>query len=213
MHNVLMSGPDLDIAEIEARIRDANLAAQARPARGDHDLNPGFHPSHPLRPAAVLVGLVAHGDGVGVLLTRRTDHLEHHPGQISFPGGHREDGDTDATATALRETHEEIGLAPERFRVLGQLDDYVTRTGFHVTPVVAVIEPPYETKPDPHEVAEVFEVPLRFFLDPANHRRDSRHYAGALRHFYAMPYGAYYIWGATAGMLMNLYQTLCEPPV
>lgn len=205
-----MSEARLDIGEITARIRRAQDRDGARVPRGDHDLNPGFEPSHPLRPAAVLVGLVDHPRGITVVLTRRTDHLENHPGQISFPGGHREPGDTDLVATALRETQEEIGLPPERIRIIGQLDDYVTRTGFHVTPVVGVIEPPFTLVPDPHEVAEVFEVPLAFFLDPANHQRDTRSLAGAARHFYAMPFGDYYIWGATAGMLMNLYQTLNE---
>lgn len=205
MHNVRMLTFD-DIARRLSRPRDAN-------GRGDHDLNPDLAPEDPLRPAAVLVALVARDDGPSVLLTRRTDHLAHHPGQISFPGGHIEDGDAGAQGAALREAFEEIGLAPERVRVLGRLDDYVTRTGFHVTPIVGWVEPPLALAPDPHEVEEVFEVPLAFFLDPANHQRHQRPYEGRSRQFYAMPYGDYYIWGATAGMLVNLYQVLADTPM
>jgi len=194
----------MDIAQIRRRLQ----ARANKCERGDHDLNPDLRPEAPLRPAAVLVALVERGTEISVLLTRRTDHLEHHPGQISFPGGHIEETDQDAVAAALRETHEEIGVAPERIQVLGRLDDYVTRTGFHVTPVVAAIRPPLDLTPDPHEVDAVFEVPLAFFLDPANHHRHERVYEGVARSFYAMPYEDYYIWGATAGMLMNLYQTL-----
>lgn len=207
----------MDIAQIRQRL-DARATHRTDAClRGDHDLNPelqpkftpGFTPD--LRPAAVLVGLVERPDAIGVLLTRRTEHLEHHPGQISFPGGHIEASDETPVAAALRETCEEIGLPAARVEVLGRLDDYVTRTGFHITPVVGVVRPPLELTPDPHEVDEVFEVPLGFFLDPANHHRHQRIYEGATRNFYAMPYKDYYIWGATAGMLMDLYQTLATP--
>lgn len=194
----------MDLEQISRRLQ----AHSANNERGDHDLNPGLRPDTPLRRAAVLVGLVRHDAHLSVLLTRRTDHLEHHPGQISFPGGHIEPDDADAVAAALRETHEEVGIAPDRVHVLGRLDDYVTRTGFHITPVVGVIRPPLDLTPDPHEVDEVFEVPLAFFLDPANHHQHQRIYEGAQRSFYAMPFGDYYIWGATAGMLVNLYQVL-----
>ncbi len=176
--------------------------------RGDHDLNPGYRPDHPLKPAAVLVGLVERDEGVTLLLTRRTDHLEHHPGQVSFPGGHVDPGDEDATATALRETEEEVGITREHIDVIGRLDTYVTRTGFEVVPVVAMVRPTFELTPDPHEVAEVFEVPLTFLMDPANHHRHAREFEGGKRYFYAMPYRDYFIWGATAGMIMDLYQTL-----
>lgn len=194
----------IDVAYIRACLE--NSAAPFE--RGDHDLNPDLRPDTPLRRAAVLVALVERDEGPAVLLTRRTEHLEHHPGQISFPGGHIEQGDFDEEAAALRETFEEIGIAPERIHVLGRLNDYVTRTGFHVVPVVGVITPPFVIKPDPHEVEEVFEVPLAFFLDPANHHTHQRLYEGVERNFYAMPFGDYYIWGATAGMLMDLYKTL-----
>ena len=179
--------------------------------RGDHDLNPGFRPDPPLRPAAVLVGLVERDDGLTVLLTRRTDHLQHHPGQVSFPGGHIERHDPNAVAAALRETEEEIGLPATHIKVIGRLDTYVTRTGFEVTPVVAMIAPPFDLSPDPYEVAEVFEVPLAFLMDPNNHKRHERELEGIKRFFYAMPYGDHFIWGATAGMIVDLYQVLTNP--
>ncbi|MCR4376975.1 MAG: CoA pyrophosphatase [Rhodospirillales bacterium] len=198
----------MDIAQIRACLQARRIPDE----RGDHDLNPDLRPDKPLRPAAILVALVERKAGIGVLLTRRAEHLEHHPGQISFPGGHIERTDRDATAAALRETHEEIGIAPERIEVLGRLNDYVTRTGFHVTPVVGAVRPPLNIRPDSREVDEVFEVPLAFFLDPANHHKHERLYEGVPRSFYAMPYGDYYIWGATAGMLMDLYRTLKTRP-
>ncbi len=180
--------------------------------RGDHDLNPGFRPEGPLCAAAVLVGLVERPKGLNVLLTRRTDTLEHHPGQISFPGGHIEPHDADPVAAALRETEEEIGLPASHIDVLGHLDTYITRTGFSITPVVALVRPPFNLNLDPVEVAEAFEVPLAFFLDPANHFSHDQDFKGTKRSFYAMPYEEYYIWGATAGMLLNLYQTLVDAP-
>lgn len=198
----------MDIAQIRACLQARRMPDE----RGDHDLNPDLRPDKPLRPAAILVALVERKTGISVLLTRRAEHLEHHPGQISFPGGHIEASDRDATAAALRETHEEIGIAPEQVEVLGCLNDYVTRTGFHVTPVVGAVRPPLDIRPDSHEVDEVFEVPLAFFLDPANHHQHERLYEGVPRSFYAMPYGDYYIWGATAGMLMDLYRTLKTTP-
>lgn len=162
------------------------------------------------RPAAVLVPIVERDAGLSVLFTRRTDHLHHHPGQISFPGGRVETGDVSPQDTAFRETEEEIGLTRERVELLGMLPDYFTGTGFRITPVVGLVHPPFDLKLDSFEVAEAFEVPLAHFLDPANHQRHSREFEGRLRHFYAMPYGDYYIWGATAGMLMSLYRVLSE---
>jgi len=157
-----------------------------------------------IRPAAVLVPLVKRESGVTVLLTRRTAHLNDHAGQISFPGGRSEPGDAGAAETALREAAEEIGLAAERVEVLGELPTYVTVTGYRVTPVVGLVTPPLELRPDDFEVAEVFEVPLEFLLDPVNHQRNSVVHEGRERRYYAIPYRQYYIWGATAGMLMNL---------
>lgn len=185
--------------------------------RGDHNLNPGMQPRLPkaqgLSAAAVLVPIINRPRELTVLLTQRTDHLTHHPGQISFPGGRVEPQDGGILGTALRETQEEIGLAPEQVRALGVLDDYVTRTGFVVTPVVGLIEPPVHFQPDPFEVAQVFEVPLSFLLDVSNARRHSHHFEGKERFFYAIPYGEYFIWGATAGMLVNLQERLGTVPL
>jgi 8-oxo-dGTP pyrophosphatase MutT (NUDIX family) len=158
-----------------------------------------------IRNAAVLVPVVDREDQLTVLFTRRTAHLHDHAGQISFPGG-RAEPDEAALDTALRETEEEIGLARAHVEPLGELTEYVTVTGYRVTPVVALVRPPFELAPDEFEVAEIFEVPLAFLLDPENHQRNSVVYEGLKRHYYAMPYGPYYIWGATAGMLMNLYR-------
>ncbi len=163
-----------------------------------------------LRPAAVLVGMVQRPE-LTVLFTRRTDHLHAHAGQISFPGGGAEQGDESLVATALRETREEIGLDPRRVEVLGELPVYRTNSGYRVTPVVALVRPPLDLVPDPFEVAEVFEVPLAFLLDARNHRTETLVRDGARREYYSMPYAHYYIWGATAGMLMNLYACLAAP--
>jgi len=182
--------------------------AGATPVAGDHHLNPGMRPRDDLTPAAVLVPLVKRAGGLTVLFTQRTDHLETHAGQISFPGGHQDPGDGSPEETALRETEEETGLDRRHVEIIGRLDAYVTRTGFAIEPVVALVEPPFNLLPDPREVADVFEVPLAFLLDPANHQRHSRKVNGRDRQFYAMPYGERYIWGATAGMLMNLYHVL-----
>jgi len=192
----------------------ARLAAAPPPGlrRGDHDLNPDLLPDRPLTRAAVLVPLVERPQGLTVLLTRRTDHLQDHAGQISFPGGRVEPDDADALATALREAEEEVGLARALVTPVGRLDTYVTRTGFEVTPVVALVAPPPSLAPDPFEVAEVFEVPLAFILDPASRQRHSRLYAGKTRYFYVFPWHDYYIWGATAGMLVNLADLLQDRP-
>lgn len=176
--------------------------------RGDHDLNPELRPDGPLRAAAVLVPLIARPESVCVLLTRRTVHLRAHAGQISFPGGMIDPGDVGPEDAALREAQEEVGLPRDRVRLVGRLDTYLTRTGFEVIPVVGLVRPDFDPVPDPFEVAEVFEVPLSFLIDPANRRRESRIYAGAERFFYAMPWNDYYIWGATAGMLVNLSELL-----
>ncbi len=160
------------------------------------------------RPAAVLVPLVNRPDGLHVLLTQRSADLPDHPGQISFPGGRVEPADLSLAAAALRETAEEVGLASDRIAILGQLAHYETVTGYHVTPIVGWVEPPFSLTPDPVEVADAFEVPLAFLLDPANQQRHFRMLGSMRRDFWAIPYRERYIWGATAAMLIILDRTL-----
>lgn len=182
--------------------------------RGDHDLNPGFGPPPDwgvLRDAAVLVPLVDREEPT-VIFTQRTANLTAHAGQISFPGGRMEPTDSSPEDTALRETEEEIGLTRSRIEILGRLDTYLTRTGFRVTPVVGLVRPPFTLTPDPTEVAEVFEVPLSFILHPENPQQHSREFLGKERYFYVFPYEQRYIWGATAGMLVNLRDVLTGTP-
>lgn len=173
---------------------------------------PPLEPGRSLVEAAVLVPLVLR-DVPTVLLTERTATLSAHAGQIAFPGGRCDFGDADAVATALREAQEEIGLPPQVVEVLGVLPVYVTGTGFAVTPVVALVPPDLPWRLSPHEVSSVFEVPLAFVLDPANHHRHRQCWQGQWRQWFAMPYQQggdppRYIWGATAGMLRNLYRLL-----
>lgn len=162
------------------------------------------------KPASVLLPLLAREHGVQVLLTQRAAHLHHHGGQISFPGGRMDATDTSAEHTALREAQEEIGLAQSQVEVLGRLPQYFTGTGFSVTPVVALVHPPYEFHSDPFEVASIFEVPLSFLMNPRHHQRRQFDYPDGCgkRSFYAMHYEDYFIWGATAGMLRNLFHFL-----
>jgi 8-oxo-dGTP pyrophosphatase MutT (NUDIX family) len=177
--------------------------------RGDHDLNPDIYdPERPLRDAAVLVPIIDRPAELTVLLTRRSAHLPDHAGQISFPGGGIDPGDADAEAAALREAEEEVGLAPRHVTLLGRLDTYVVRTGFSVVPVVALLHPPFELRAEVGEVDEIFEVPLAFFCNRANRELHSRMFRGAERFFFAYPFGDYYIWGATAGILSNLCDVL-----
>jgi 8-oxo-dGTP pyrophosphatase MutT (NUDIX family) len=171
---------------------------------GDHDLNPGTFPVQSLTRAAVLVPIVDRPNGLTILLTQRTAHLTDHAGQISFPGGRMEPDDPHPTAAALRETAEEVGLSADRIDILGRLDTYVTVTGYEIIPIVGLVRPPFILTPDPFEVAEVFEVPLAFIVDPANHQKHSSNLRGQTRHFFVLPYQNRYIWGATAGMLVNL---------
>jgi len=158
--------------------------------------------------AAVLVPIVAHPAELTVLFTRRTAQLRSHSGQVSFPGGRAEPEDASPEFTALREAEEEIGLPAGRVEVVARLPDYLTRTGFRVTPVVGLLTPPLELAPDSREVEEVFEVPLAFLLDARNHRRETRELGGETLGYYVMQYGERRIWGATAGMLVNLYRML-----
>jgi len=163
-----------------------------------------------ITPASVLVPIVAHPGGMTVLFTQRTSHLRSHSGQISFPGGRAEPEDPSAEFTALREAGEEIGLKAGQVEVIGRLPEYLTRTGYRVTPVVGLLTPPLALAPNPREVEEVFEVPLAFLLDPRNHQRRTREFQGRTVSFYAIPYGERDIWGATAGILVNFYRQLAD---
>jgi 8-oxo-dGTP pyrophosphatase MutT (NUDIX family) len=204
-------GPAIEPQRLHPRALRNRFAAPPRwepEIRADARL---FNPDEPPRPASVLVPLVVRGDDVNVLLTQRTDHLHDHAGQISFPGGRVEEGDADVVATALRESEEEIGLAATLIDVLGTLPEYLTATGYRVTPVIGMVERPFTLMLDDFEVSEAFEVPLSFLMNPANHERRIFRLGELARTFYAMPYELrrrYFIWGATASMLRNLYQFL-----
>ncbi len=161
-----------------------------------------------LTQAAVLIPLIDREDGMTVLLTQRTAHLKSHAGQISFPGGRVEDADLTPENTALRETEEEIGLPRAKIELVGRLNERKTGTGYRVVPVVGLVAPPFELTPDPGEVAEVFELPLEFALDPANHKFETRIRGGIEQQFYVLPYENYYIWGLTARLLVNLAEVL-----
>lgn len=177
------------------------------PARGDYQLNAWPDPPPPPgKPAAVLVPIVARGEATTILLTQRRSNLRAHAGQIVFPGGRIDEGDRDPVAAALREAHEEIALPSSVVTPLGYLDPYQTGTGYRVVPVVALVTPPFELALCEAEVEDAFETPLDFLMDPRNHKVVTRKTDG--RRFYAMPYGDRYIWGATAGMLRNLYERL-----
>lgn len=194
---------DFDIASLRARLKRP-LPASA--VYGDD----GVGRERAATVAAVLVPIVAHASGLTVLFTQRTAHLKAHSGQVSFPGGRAEPGDASPEDTALRESEEEVGIARGRVELLARLPEYFTRTGFRVTPVVGLIEPPLQLAPDPGEVEAVFEVPLAFLLDPRNHQRHTREFQGATVGYYAMTFEDRTIWGATAGMLVNLCRALAD---
>jgi len=182
------------------------IAALARSggASSDFDLNPGLMPKDMvLRAAAVLVGIVPDPTGARVILTKRASHLKHHPGQIAFPGGKQEAGDASLEETALREAQEEIGLPAARVRLLGRLPPHKTVTGFQMTPILAEVAP-FTPAPDAGEVQEVFTVPLSHLLNGENYRVERRQWRGVWRSYYAVPWGPYYIWGATARILRGL---------
>lgn len=195
-----------DIALDLGRLR---AALHPEPARGAAIVEDGaLAAGATLTAASVLFPIILHPQNLTVMLTERTAHLRDHPGQVSFPGGRAEAHDPSPAHTALREAEEEVGLHARHIEIAGYLPEYRTSTGFKVTPVVAFVTPPFELRPDPFEVAEVFEVPLSFLLDPANHDRHSRQFQGQLRHYYAMSYDGHMIWGATAGMIVSLYRAL-----
>lgn len=203
-------------ARAEARSRQLTEAPEIAltdvQSRGDFDLNPHV-PRPPLPPgglrlAGVLVGVVDREPGATVILTLRADHLSSHPGQVAFPGGRLDPSDVTVVDTALREAHEEIGLRPELVTPIGLLEGYRTGTGYRIVPVLSLVSPQYIPIPDEREVADIFEVPLEFLMSAGNHQRHSREWQGHMRHFYAMPYGERYIWGATAGILRLMYERL-----
>jgi 8-oxo-dGTP pyrophosphatase MutT (NUDIX family) len=183
-------------------------AALERPARpsSDFDLNPALvlPPGRILRPAAVLIAVWLRPTGARLILTKRASHLQHHPGQIAFPGGKVDAGDDGAIGAALRETFEEVGLPPERVQVLGILPPHETVTGFSVTPVLGLVRDDFTPVPEAGEVEEVFTVPLSHVLDPGRYRIERRLWRGEWRRYYAVPYGPYYTWGATARILRGL---------
>lgn len=182
------------------------LARLAGPG-GDHVLNPDLaHMPATYRDAAVLIPVVAREPEATVILTVRTEHLPNHAGQIAFPGGKIDAEDASPVAAALREADEEIGLVRDAVSVIGSLAPYLSRTGFRIVPVLARVEPGYTLTPNAEEVADVFEVPLAFLMNPANHRRASRDFYGRQRFFYEIPFGERYIWGVSAGIIRGLYE-------
>ena len=190
-------GRPIDLEALTGVLRAAPPAASS-----DYDLNPDIvlPEGRKLRPAAVLIGVL---DDT-VILTRRAAHLKHHPGQIAFPGGKLDAGDADAAAAALREAREEIGLDPATVHLLAELPSHETVTGYTVTPIIARIDGAFSPVPEAGEVAEVFRVPLSLLLDPSRYRIERRRWRGVWRRYYVVPYGPYYIWGATARILKSL---------
>jgi 8-oxo-dGTP pyrophosphatase MutT (NUDIX family) len=183
------------------------VALETARTRSDNDLNPGWDNHPETRPAAVLAPIVKRTSGWTMLFTERSHETPAHPGQISFPGG-RVAGDESALDTALRETFEEVGIERRFIEPLGAWDRYDTITGFRVTPIVGLVEPGFSLTLDPREVASVFEAPLDFLMNPANHEKREAQWQGRTRYYYAMPYEGRFIWGATAGMIRALYERL-----
>ena len=195
---------------VEARLRRA-LDRPAGPS-SDFDLNPGFQPlsEKPFRPAAVLLAVWLRPEGASLVLTKRSSHLRYHPGQIAFPGGKIDPTDASPQAAALREAEEEIGLDPARVDVIGSLPVHETVTGYAITPIVGLLHGAFNPVPEKGEVEEVFVVPLSHVLAPDRFQIQSRQWMGQWRRFYTVPYGPYYIWGATARILRGLAERVAE---
>lgn len=193
-----MQSPRPDLQDRLCRVLE-----RARQASSDFDLNPGIvlPEGRVLKPAAVLIAVTEDGN---VILTKRAAHLKHHPGQIAFPGGRKDDTDVDLTAAALREAQEEIALDPSDVTVLGALPNHETVTSYAMTPIVAVVQGALQFRPEPGEVAEVFMTPLAHLMDPNNYRIEGRRWMGQRRQYYTVPHGPYYIWGATARILRGM---------
>lgn len=203
-----MNWADLE-SLLRSRLDPLDQIGRGLSTRSDGDLNPDW-PDRPatFRPAAVLAPIVKRPEGWTMIFTERSVETPAHPGQISFPGGRVQASDADAVETALRETREEIGLGGDFIEPIGAWDRYETGTGYRITPVVGLVEPGFTLTLDPREVASVFEAPLSFLLDPANHERREGEWRGLKRAYYAMPYEGRFIWGATAGMIRALYERL-----
>ncbi|HEY4548327.1 MAG TPA: CoA pyrophosphatase [Pedomonas sp.] len=202
---------DVSIEVVRQRLVRHQPADCTLPHRGDHELNPDMPfplADSELKLAAVLIPIVNRPDGPTVLLTQRVETLRAHAGQIAFPGGRLDTPDETPFAAALREAQEEVGLEPERVEIITSLDCYRTRTGYNITPVVGIVQPGFSLTLQEMEVADAFEVPLSFLIDPERRIRESRVFQGVPRFFYAIPYGPRYIWGATAGIIVNLAEVL-----
>ena len=193
------------------RDRAANRGWHPDSDFGDHHLNPDitdYLKGRPLHDAAVLIPVIDHADAPSVLLTQRARHLRTHSGQIAFPGGRIDAEDGDAETAAIRECEEETGIGPEHVEIVGRLPDYMAGSGFRISPVLSVLTPGFTVQANPHEVDAVFEVPLAFLMDEANHGRGRRVVAGHMRNYFEMPYGDWYIWGVTAGIIRLMYERL-----
>lgn len=194
----------------DERARLTHALTRPSAASSDFDLNPevALPPNTALKPAAVLVAISHNGGDPHIILTKRASHLQHHPGQIAFPGGKIDAADASATAAALREASEEIGLSPNRAHILGTLAPHETVTGYRITPVFCHVRDHFDLIPAPSEVAEIFTVPLSHLTSLDNYRIQSRMWLGQRRHFYTVPYGPHYIWGATARILRGLAERM-----
>lgn len=203
----------MDWNDLEQRLR-ARLTPLDRlheiAQRGDRDLNPDWSDPQSFREAAVLAPIVRRPEGWTMLFTERAADLPHHPGQVAFPGGRVEERDRGPLGAALRETEEEIGLSRAFITPLGASDAYFSGTGFRITPIVAFVTPGFELRVDPREVADVFETPVSFLMNPANHERREGEFRGRRGAYYAMPHEGRFIWGVTAGMIRALYERLYD---